>query len=132
VHNTCADDLAKNAPKSTGSHSRQLADDLIENAGPRPPGFQAAHLVPTNNFTKRAADVQKAIKTAQAKFDKFLSPELRDKTINGFWAEAGHAGTHTDKFFRELGKAFRGVNSEASANRALSSLWKRVERGDFL
>ncbi|WP_339749184.1 hypothetical protein [uncultured Rubinisphaera sp.] len=30
----------------------------------------------------------------------------QDASINGFWAEAGHAGTHTDKFFVELGKHF--------------------------
>ena len=39
--------------------------------------------------------------------------------INAFWAEAGHAGTHTDEFFRELIKVFRGVNLKKSAEAAL-------------
>ena len=120
------------APKVTGTHSRRLADDLIAKGYPRPPGYQAGHIVPTNVFTKRSADVRKAITTAQTKFNKYLGEDLRDAAINGFWAEAGHAGAHTDKFFRELGKAFRGVNSKKSAEAALESLWKRNEAGEFI
>jgi len=126
------DDVAEIAPKVTGKHSRKLADDLIAKGYPRPPGYQAGHIVPTNVFTRRSAAVQKAITTAQTKFDKYLSEDLRDAVINGFWAEAGHAGTHTDKFFLELGKAFRGVKSKKSAEAALESLWKRIEFGEFL
>lgn len=123
--------LSVSPTKRTGRHSKQLSDDLIRTGNPRPRGYQAAHIVPTNNFTKRSPAIQKAIKSAQSKFDKFLSPELRDKAINGFWAEVGHAGTHTDRFFAELGKAFRTVNSEAAAKRALASLWKRIKAGEF-
>lgn len=126
VHNTCT-------PKSTGSHSKKLADDLTSNGYARPKGgYQAAHIVPTNNFTRRSASVQKSIKTAQSKFDKYLGSSLRDTAMNGFWAKAGHAGTHTDEYFLALGKAFKNVSSEASAKKVLQSLWKRIEKGDFV
>jgi hypothetical protein len=83
-------------------------------------------------FTNRAPAVQKAIKTAIDKFDKYLGKSMRDMLVNGFWGMAGHAGTHKDKFFLELGKAFQGVRSKASAESALESIWKRIEAGEFL
>jgi hypothetical protein len=118
--------------KDTGSHSEKLGKHLEATGNPRPPGHQAAHIVPTNSFSNRSDDVKKAIATAQEKFDKFLTSELRDTTVNGFWAEAGHAGTHTDKFFLALGQAFRGVNSERAANSALDAIWKRIKKGEFI
>jgi hypothetical protein len=116
----------------TGKHSGKLADDLIASGYPRPPGYQAGHIVPTNVFSNRSEEVQKAILTAQSKFNRYLGEELRDAAINGFWAEAGHAGTHTDKFFLALGEAFKNVRSKKTAELALESLWERIIKGEFI
>jgi hypothetical protein len=64
--------------------------------------------------------------------DDFLGTAARDTHINGFWAQAGHAGTHTDEYFLELGKKFESVTSKAEAEKALESMWKKIEKGDFL
>ncbi len=119
--------------KTTGKHSRILRKSLEEAGYARPAGegWQAGHIVPTNNFSKRSAEVQKAIRTAQKKFDVYLGSNMRDNAINGFWAGAGHAGTHSDKFFLALGQAFRGVKTKKQAEAALNSIWKRIEKGEF-
>ncbi len=118
--------------KAVSPLTGKLADDLISKGYPRPPGHHAGHIVPTNVFSTRSADVQKAISTVQDKFNKYLGEDLRDATIKGFWAEAGHAGTHKDKFFLELAKAFQGVKSKASAEAALEAIWNRIKEGEFI
>ena len=125
--------------KSTSSHSKKLRSSIQNDPNPRnfdvyggEPSWQAGHLVPTNNFTKRNKAVQKAILGAQKKVDQYLGANLRDDTINGFMAKAGHGGTHTDKFFTALGEAFKPVRSKKAARKALDDLWKRVEEGEFV
>ncbi|EDL58363.1 putative large secreted protein [Gimesia maris DSM 8797] len=123
AHNKC----------NTSKHSKALGQDLTNNKIPRPQGgYQAAHIVPTNNFSKRSQSVQNAIKTAQKKFNTYLGKKLRDTNINGFWAKAGHAGTHTDEYFLELGKAFQSANSKDAVEKALTLMWKRIEAGEFI
>ncbi len=119
--------------KDTGSHSKALGKDL-EKAGYSRPGkdYQAAHIVPTNSFRNRSKAVQEAIATAQSKFDEFVGPLRRDTNINGFWAEAGHAGTHTDRYFLALGRAFENVNSAADGKRVIGNIWRRIRGGSFL
>lgn len=119
VHNACA--------------SQKLGQDLIDNGYGKPgKGYQAAHLIPTGAFSNRADDVVRAIKNTQDKFDDFLDPKLRNTLINGFWAKPGHAGTHTNKFFREMGRLFEDVSDEPSAQRAMKSLWDQVKKGKFI
>ncbi len=115
------------APKNTGAHSKKLAESL----GDRPPGMQAAHVVPTNGFKNRSPAVQRAIRLAQNKMDRHLGAAARDTAINGFWAAPGHKGTHTDHFFTEMGKAFRGANSPAATKRALAGMQRRIANGEF-
>jgi hypothetical protein len=117
VHNNC--------------HSRRLGKDMAD-VKPGGKGWQAGHIVPTRNFSTRSKPVQDAIKLAQGKFDEFLGPAQRDTIINGFWAKAGHAGTHTDEFFLALGEAFKNVSTKEAAEIALKGIWKRIERGEFI
>ena len=115
------------AKVSTSAQSKALAKDL----GERPEGgWQAAHIVPSNNFTNRSAAVQRAIKKAQKKMDKYLKGK-RNTHINGFWGLPGHAGTHTNKFFLELGEAFANVGSSAQARGALRSMWNKIKKGTY-
>jgi RHS repeat-associated protein len=117
----------------TSKSAKELGTDLEVKAGPRPlGGYQAAHIVPTGGFSNRSKAVQKAIKEVQGKFDEHIGSELRNTTINGFWAQAGHAGTHTDKFFLELQKAFKNVGNDKQARAALRKMWKRIEKGEFI
>jgi len=121
------------AAQDTGSNSKELGKAL-EDAGYSRPGedYQAAHLVPTNNFRTRSSAVRRAIRTAQRKFNRYLGSNNRNSPINGFWAEAGHAGTHTDRYFLALGRAFENVNSRSTARNAMRNMWRRVQRGSFL
>nr|MDJ0632716.1 peptidoglycan-binding protein [Xenococcaceae cyanobacterium MO_188.B29] len=119
------------AKAKTSKASKELGKALDEAGHPRPKGdYQAAHIVPTGDFSTRSAKVRKAIEMVQKKFNQYL-PGQRNKAINGFWAEPGHAGTHTDKFFLELGKQFMNVKSPAQAKAALTRMWKKIESGDF-
>ena len=124
---------APTASKNTSSHSKQLGKNLETSGYPKPggQGWQAGHIVPTNNFKNRSKEVQSAIQTAQEKFNKYLGEDQRNAAINGFWAQAGHAGTHTDKFFLELGDAFSNVSSSKQAEATLNKMWKRIEQGEF-
>jgi hypothetical protein len=108
----------------------------LEEAGkPRPSSrHQAAHIVPTNAFSNRSAEVRESVKTAQDKFDRFLGAEERDAAINGFWATAGsgHKGTHKDKFLLALGDELEKANSPTGVRNALARLRKQIDAGDFL
>ena len=116
----------------TGSHSKQLRKDLVAAGYGQPgSGWQAAHIVPTNNFSNRSQQVQGAIEIAQNKFNTYLGADLRDTSINGFWALAGHAGTHTDAFFIDLGKSFSKVTSKQQAEKTLSKVWSNIEAGKY-
>lgn len=60
-----------------------------------------------------------------------LGAENRNKAINGFWAKAGHDGTHTNKFFLALGEAFSNVNNPKQAEAVMNSMLERVQSGEF-
>jgi len=51
---------------------------------------------------------------------------------NGFWAKSGHLGTHTNKYFLEMGKAFERVHDAESARRALMYLKARISAHEFV
>jgi RHS repeat-associated protein len=125
---------AQAARQSTAQAAKELGSSLEAAGKVRPSGGQAAHIVPTSAWAKaKISDAAKAgIKIAQNKFDKFLGAGARNSSINGFWAKAGHDGTHTNKFFEALGKAFSDVDSKESAEAALEAVRKRIEAGDFL
>ncbi len=112
--------------------SAELGDNLTREVRPRLPGEQAAHIIPTGYFSKYSEAAQNAILMAQTKFDKYIGADLRNSTFNGFWAPRGHFGTHTEHFFRELGKEFDEVIDEDSAIEALERLWVRIHNGEFI
>ena len=117
---------------STSKASKELGKELTRKIGARVKGMQAAHLIPTNIFTNRSAAVQKAIRQAQEKFNTLLGEQNRNKAINGFWAKAGHLGTHKDRFFLEMGKAFRHVKDKKDMIKAMNNLKARVMNGEFV
>lgn len=117
---------------NTSCDARELAKDLEKEFGPRPEGHQAGHVVPTGAFTGRSPAVQKAIARAKRAL-KFAEIGL-NTAKNGFWAEVGHNGTHTDKFFLTLGKELgdaRKIGKEAVAT-TLESIRQRAKDGAFL
>ncbi len=58
-----------------------------------------------------------------------LGAELLDSEINGYWALPGHAGTHTDEYFLELGRLFGNVDSKEAAEKVMKELWERIQAG---
>ncbi|WP_444957438.1 RHS repeat-associated core domain-containing protein [Microbulbifer sp. ZKSA002] len=117
---------------SGSSPSKRLGRSLTELDGPRPPGgHQAAHIIPTGGFSNRSKQVQNAIIFAQKKFDQLLGEDFRDTALNGFWAKAGHNGTHSDKFFLELRSSLSNVKTEEQMVQALQELAKKIDEGKF-
>jgi hypothetical protein len=112
VHNGCGDDLVKAGhPKPSASH-------------------QAAHIVPRGAFSNRAGVVQDAISLAQGKMDTFLGG-MRNRAVNLFWATPGHAGTHTNQYFIQLGDVFESVNSTDGVLGALDTMRSMINAGMF-
>jgi len=118
THNRCSTDLGAD----------MLAAGRTKNAGD-----QAAHMIPTSTYANAnySDEVKLAIKGAQSKFDSLLGPSMRDRDINGFFAPAGHLGTHTTKYFRELGNAVKRTGTPQQLANALDSLKARILSGEF-
>jgi len=107
---------------------RALASTRLA-AGFRKAGYQAAHIVPTGAWTGRSAAVQNAVKLAQANMAKFGVG--LNSTPNGFWAKAGHMGSHTDRYLLAMGKIIGDAKSKRQLTDGLQDLRRMLERGDF-
>ena len=81
-------------------------------------GEQAAHIVPTGAFTGRILQVQNAIKTAQ----KAIASIGLNAAPNGFFATAGHNGTHTNAYFLELGRLMRNAMKDGNVAEVLANI----------
>jgi len=114
---------------ATGKASKELAQSLLE-LGPRPPGSQAAHIVPTHGHIRNDFEAVKGFVTAQTKMDTFL-PGMRNHGVNGFWETPGHLGTHKDIYYRALGQEFKDVASSQEALSALDNIRVRIIAGEF-
>ena len=109
--------------------SQKLGKNLTKDGyGARPVGYHASHIVPTGKFSTRTT--HKKIKEVQRKFDTHL-PGRRNDSINGFWGDSRHNGTHTDDYFDALYKEFKNVTDTASAEAAMANIWARIESGEF-
>jgi len=96
-------------------------------------GEQAAHIVPQGDWSavkNRSQAVKKAIAASQAKVKEYL-PGGIDSYYNGFWAKAGHMGTHKDAYFQTMWKLLRRAQSENEVVTALAKLRKLAENGEF-
>jgi len=121
VHNDC-----------TSKAARILGKDLDAAKYIRNPGDQAAHLVPTGNFSKRTARVKEAIKFCQDKFNDVMGASMRNRAVNGFFAQSGHLGTHTDAFFLKMAKMMKNANTETKMVAVLDKLKKMALQKKFL
>jgi hypothetical protein len=115
---------------ATGKASKELGESLLE-LGPKPfSEAQAAHIVPTLGHLNRSEEAVRGFVTAQVKMDTYL-PGMRNHAINGFWERVGHAGTHTDAYYRGLGEEFKDVSSWEDAVDALDNMRFRIMLGEF-
>ncbi len=101
----------------------KILGNALRKAGQNRPTskHQAAHLVPTGNFSKRPANVQKAIEDARAA----IQPIGINTAANGFWALRGHKGTHRNKYFLEIGKTLK--EAEAVGPKAVRDALKTIK-----
>ena len=93
----------------------------LEAAGKvRGAGQQAAHIVPTGAFSRRPSDIVTGLVDARR--------IIRDAGIginsaeNGFFAVAGHNGTHTNDFFRSLIKGLRNAETDGTVSSFMAAL----------
>ena len=114
---------------NTGCDSRILGNDLTATVGPRGVGDQAAHVVPTGAFSNRSAEVQKALEDSR----RILASAGIDinSAANGFWATAGHGGTHTDKFFLDLGDKLRDAEIDGTVASTLEAIRAKARAGGY-
>ncbi|PHQ33170.1 polymorphic toxin-type HINT domain-containing protein [Rhodopirellula bahusiensis] len=124
VHNACGDSAA-------------LGKDLTKNGVWKPPFlsnngvslYHAAHIVPSEMFSW----VKAAERLELQRIQKLLRDTgLSNSAINGFWARAGHLGTHKAKYITELVDEFQGVVSKPDAIDALNRLRGRILNGEFV
>ena len=94
---------------------------------------QAAHIVPAGNwsYTKRSQVVKDAIADSQAKINQFL-PGGINSYQNGFWAKAGHLGTHTDVYFMKMWELLKEASSKEDVLSALNELRRLAEGNEFV
>jgi hypothetical protein len=107
VHNNSAD-------------ARALGRALEAAGEVRATGDQAAHVVPTGAFSGRSASVQKAVRTAQAALESGGIP--KNSAPNGFFAPAGHTGTHTDAYLLRLGEMMADAVSSDTVRETLNAI----------
>ena len=91
---------------------------------------QAAHVVPTGEFSARSPAVQQAINDARAALESAGIPI--NSAENGFWATAGHNGTHTDAFFLQLGKRMNDAVAAGTVSETLNAIRSGAMRGAFI
>jgi len=116
----------------TGKHAELLGASAPPNM-PRPDGAFAAHIKPTNIWWSRNDDIILAQKRILDKFDKYLRGLEDDFATNGFWTtDPSHLGTHRNAFIEALDKAFKGVNSTATAKTALQKIRTRILNNEFV
>jgi hypothetical protein len=105
---------------NTSCDSFALGQEL-ENAGfARGPGEQAAHVVPTGDFSGRSQSVQEAIQTARLALE---SEGIGLNSVgNGFFAPVGHYGTHSDEYFLALGNVMGNAIQNGTVKQTLSAI----------
>ena len=85
-------------------------------------GAQAAHVVPVGLFSKRAPAVQRAVSRAQNILTKH-GIDLNNP-VNGFWATAGHLGTHKDRYLVAMADRLKTADLRGGVYGVLSELQK--------
>jgi hypothetical protein len=92
---------------------------------------QAAHLVPTGDFSNRKPNVQRAIDAAQKALE-FAGIDI-NSAENGFWAKRGHKGTHRNKYFLELGETLTKAKKEGkqAVRDALADIKAKAKAGVY-
>jgi hypothetical protein len=90
---------------------------------------QAAHVVPTGTFSNRPALVQTALNDARA---ALASDGIGiNSAPNGFWATAGHNGTHTNEFFLQLGARMNQAVVNGNVSQTLNAIRSEAIIGAF-
>jgi hypothetical protein len=99
----------------------ELAHNLEAEGEVRLAGEDAAHIVPTGEFTGRSAEVQAYISFSQQVLE-YAGIDLND-AANGFFTEfADHAATHTDAYFEGVARLLS--RTDGSTQQVLAALQK--------
>jgi len=147
VAEACPEGLVTYNMQVAGAHTYFVADGLgqeswtwvhnmcalRDNLGPKPgPGYQAAHLIPQGAFSNRRYEVREAIRYTQKMFNDILSPKLRNEAINGFWATAGHNGTHTNRYFLFVETMFKKTETTFENIKGITEAIKKGKLTDVM
>ena len=97
-------------------------------------GEQAAHIVP-ENIASRSAEVQNSIDRARAVIKRTLGEDGINSAVNGFKATAGHLGTHTNDYLKDLGgilEQAEAAGGKKGVEQALAKLRKAILNERFV
>src|SRR5262245_44609904 len=94
-------------------------------------GGQAAHVVPSGDWSQsgRSAAVIQAVEDAQAALRS--AGIAGNSAPNGFWATAGHNGTHTDAYLLQLGERMNQAVANGTVAETLNAIRKEAIAGVF-
>ena len=114
------------------NNSRLLSKSLEANVRGRQAAEQAAHIVPAGDWSKtwRSQSVKDAIKASQQKIDDLLPGGINGHH-NGFWAKAGHDGTHKDAYFLKMWDLLKTTQTEDEVVAAVGKLKQMAQNGAF-
>lgn len=105
---------------NTSCDARALGKALKAAGEVRKKGQQAAHIVPTGAFSRRADAVPKAVKAAQ---DALKSAGIGiNSALNGFFAKVGHNGTHTNSYLLKLAELMEQAMADGTVAELLSAI----------
>jgi hypothetical protein len=105
---------------NTSCDARLLRKDLDPTGKIAKAGEQAAHIVPTGAFSNRPADIVSGLVEAR-KIIKDAGIGI-NTAENGFFALAGHNGTHTNDFFRTLIKGLKDAETTGTVKSYMATL----------
>jgi Pretoxin HINT domain/A nuclease family of the HNH/ENDO VII superfamily with conserved AHH len=121
--------LGKNLAKG-GAHVVSGGRNVIRLAQRmRELGYQAAHIVPVGKFSKRPKAVRDAIADSQAVLKKY-DIDINSQA-NGFWAKAGHGGSHSNAYFLEMGRRLNRATNRREVEYELNALRQLLQSGAF-
>jgi hypothetical protein len=114
-------------------NSYTLGKNLEKYVRARKKGEQAAHIVPSGDWanTNRSDAVKEAIKKSQDKISELLGTGGINSWQNGFWAKAGHEGSHKDKYFLKMWEVLQHAKTPQDALAKLAYLRQLLQSGAY-
>jgi hypothetical protein len=89
-------------------------------------GWEAAHIIPRNGWAWADEALGKIIeRVTEAKL-------IDDIDVNIFYSNAGHMGTHTQKYVVDLIRVMKGRFSGPEMKNGINLLWQRIKAGEYV